>query len=906
MARAELAPNPIATEILEPAGRVITVGATAPIPTLADSPADGFGGFDDNGLHVVAANVFDPSRNFRYVEGGGTKTVNGSELLQQYQASFADFAPRSAKRESSFRGNWLPNKKRVELEQAADSYWAVRRRVAESIADLLSTKGYGEENIRQVNFAQDKMQAYLLAGQVSAQAQKRTKVNSDGNWFQKQQARFLSWYKKGTDEPGYTKGAGLTANVKAMAKKTLKMVPRGAVIGAFGLPIGVAAAVAAPVTVGVVGAAGIGAIGWTGNRFARAFLGAKIDQEGHKVDLADEQAEKRFDSHEAAIDHVYSTHTTGTGVNYYDSHDDKGRIDGALINPTEEAAKSSRRRFYTKLGATAVMGSLAFGAAELAQLVFADDSGGAGDVSKPPTKGGTPPSGPGGTPPGDKSGVPGSAGTGRSGPGAGNTPPAKGDSGGLINIKFGDGASFNFGGASSSLAPNNFGNGQRSGTLGVGGNRLQSDQNAHILGRAGILKLHPELAGLQVDKGDGFVSSLQEQYALTPEQAQAAYRHMYGDLKGAKGTYNYAPGDIRISHAGDFYLPEDAQLKLRHYLHRIDKLPQSHTRAEAMATVGRNADGSLMANLPGATGSSSSTSLGANSLYSDGSINNQVIINKGSKGNITQGAHGSYGIPGSETNPGQAGGTAGTPDHQTGYPLTGNAADSRQAGKGQGITVETKGIANMSPDIKVNHMLKDLLDGSVKLSVNPSAIGSEVDKAISKYFPDLPDLKVKLHDPVTEYAQAGIPKPGEGQPNPASNSETLTKLSALQGEIHDIVSKATGQKIAPNAADTSTFDPNLTTEQIGKVQKLANTVFNDRAKLDGDIGALGIDKLSNKLVGQIETQISSPLGEETEQIIKRVLSQTPPAPGAAYPSAEVLEELYQSIEKDRSLAAGDN
>ncbi len=78
---------------------------------------------------------------------------------------------------------------------------------------------------------------------------------------------------------------------------------------------------------------------------------------------------------------------------------------------------------------------------------------------------------------------------------------------------------------------------------------------------------------LHVKAGGGFISTLQEQYNLSPAQAEAAYHHMYAHLQGAHGTYMEG-SDIRISAPGDYDLPPAARADLEAHLKSLHRMSE--------------------------------------------------------------------------------------------------------------------------------------------------------------------------------------------------------------------------------------------------------------------------------------------------------------------------------------------
>ena len=76
---------------------------------------------------------------------------------------------------------------------------------------------------------------------------------------------------------------------------------------------------------------------------------------------------------------------------------------------------------------------------------------------------------------------------------------------------------------------------------------------------------------LNVDQGDGFISTIRDQYGLDAHEAEQAYEAIKQHLIGAEGTYTYGT-DIRIADAGTFELPSTAQSALEEYLKSIGKL----------------------------------------------------------------------------------------------------------------------------------------------------------------------------------------------------------------------------------------------------------------------------------------------------------------------------------------------
>jgi hypothetical protein len=81
------------------------------------------------------------------------------------------------------------------------------------------------------------------------------------------------------------------------------------------------------------------------------------------------------------------------------------------------------------------------------------------------------------------------------------------------------------------------------------------------------------LGELHVKPGGGFISTLQEQYHLSPVQADETYDAMYSSLHGAPGTY-LDGNDICISDPGDFKLPDAARSILVEKLKEMHKLPE--------------------------------------------------------------------------------------------------------------------------------------------------------------------------------------------------------------------------------------------------------------------------------------------------------------------------------------------
>lgn len=76
---------------------------------------------------------------------------------------------------------------------------------------------------------------------------------------------------------------------------------------------------------------------------------------------------------------------------------------------------------------------------------------------------------------------------------------------------------------------------------------------------------------LQVDQGDGFISTIRDQYGLDIHEAEQAYEAIKEHLIGAEGTYSHG-SDIRIADAGTFELPASAQAALEEYLQNAGKL----------------------------------------------------------------------------------------------------------------------------------------------------------------------------------------------------------------------------------------------------------------------------------------------------------------------------------------------
>jgi hypothetical protein len=92
---------------------------------------------------------------------------------------------------------------------------------------------------------------------------------------------------------------------------------------------------------------------------------------------------------------------------------------------------------------------------------------------------------------------------------------------------------------------------------------------------------------LHVKSGGGFISTLQEQYHLSPAQAEAAYHDMYTQLHGAPGTY-LDGSDIRISSPGDFQLPDSARAVLEERLKALHRMPEHLLNAGITNTDGSN------------------------------------------------------------------------------------------------------------------------------------------------------------------------------------------------------------------------------------------------------------------------------------------------------------------------------
>jgi hypothetical protein len=136
-------------------------------------------------------------------------------------------------------------------------------------------------------------------------------------------------------------------------------------------------------------------------------------------------------------------------------------------------------------------------------------------------------------------------------------------------------------------------------TINVGSFQDAAD-HAHHASRLAAQHLHETFRGistseLNVKPGGGFISTLQDQYHLSPAQADAMYHDMYSQLHNAPGTY-LDGSDIRISAPGDFRLPGGARAILEQHLQALHRMPEhllntnvdnaSHSGATVDATTG--------------------------------------------------------------------------------------------------------------------------------------------------------------------------------------------------------------------------------------------------------------------------------------------------------------------------------
>ncbi len=145
-----------------------------------------------------------------------------------------------------------------------------------------------------------------------------------------------------------------------------------------------------------------------------------------------------------------------------------------------------------------------------------------------------------------------------------------------------------------SHAPTSLPNGSRD--ISIAGNNdtvlvgLLPEVAGHAHHGLGLHDLHEALGGvsigeLHVESGGGFISTLQEQYHLTPAQAEATYQAMYSHLYGMTGTY-LDGSDIRISAPGTLKLTRDASTILEEKLREFHKLPgQIHTGNSVVNTI---------------------------------------------------------------------------------------------------------------------------------------------------------------------------------------------------------------------------------------------------------------------------------------------------------------------------------
>lgn len=128
-------------------------------------------------------------------------------------------------------------------------------------------------------------------------------------------------------------------------------------------------------------------------------------------------------------------------------------------------------------------------------------------------------------------------------------------------------------------------------TITVGSMHDAAYHGAHTGHGLGAHHLHETFDGvstsnLHVESGGGFISTLQEQYNLSPAQADSVYHAMYGQLHGAPGTYMVG-SDIRISAPGDFKLPDSARAILEKHLEALHRMPE-HMLHTGVDNAGHN------------------------------------------------------------------------------------------------------------------------------------------------------------------------------------------------------------------------------------------------------------------------------------------------------------------------------